>query len=169
MNNSKIKDIHHSGPSTTTKASDPTMREQWKPLPKWPCLPPSTAVAVTPLRNLTGDPEQQSLVDGLTDHLLTDLFRRCRSVLFAWLSAERRWAANLGPPNPPELKYVVFGSVQQGSSHGMLKANLRISDAATATTFGRAGTNSGLKIWPRSRPRWRGKSPECFISWFCTK
>jgi len=108
------------------------MREQWKPLPKWPCLPPSTAVAVTPLRNLTGDPEQQSLVDGLTDHLLTDLFRRCRSVLFAWLSAERRWAANLGPPNPPELKYVVFGSVQQGSSHGMLKANLRISDAATA-------------------------------------
>ena len=106
--------------------------EPRQPPPHWPCLLPSTAVAVTPLRNLTGDPAQQFLVDGFTDRLVAELFRRCRSFSFVWLPGERRWAANLGLPNPSELKYVVSGSVQQGDPHGMLRANIRISDAVTA-------------------------------------
>jgi TolB-like protein/Flp pilus assembly protein TadD len=102
-----------------------------KPLPQWPCLPPSAMVGVTPLRNLIGDSEQHSLVDDLTDRLLTGLFRRCRGFSFVWVPGERRWAANLRPPIPSELKYVISGSVQRGSSHGVLRANLRISDAKT--------------------------------------
>jgi TolB-like protein/Tfp pilus assembly protein PilF len=89
-------------------------------------------VAVTPLRNLTGDPTQQPLAEGFTDRLLADLFRLCRGFSFAWLPRERRWAANLAPPNPSELKYVVSGSVQRGSAQGRLRANIRISDAVTA-------------------------------------
>src|SRR5215831_13167742 len=85
--------------------------ETEKSLPQWPCLLPSTAVAVTPLRNLTGDPEQQVLVEAFTDRVVTDLFWHCRGFSFAWLPREPRWAANLAPANPPELKYVVSGSV----------------------------------------------------------
>ena len=106
--------------------------ETEKSRPQWPCLLPSTAVAVTPLRNLTGDPEQQVLVEAFTDRVVTDLFWHCRGFSFAWLPREPRWAANLAPANPPELKYVVSGSVQPGSSQGMLRANIRISDAVTA-------------------------------------
>jgi len=106
--------------------------ETEKPLPQWPCLLPSITVAVAPLRNLTGDPEQQRLVEDFTDRVVTDLFWHCRGFSFAWLPREPRWAANLAPANPPELKYVVSGSVQPGSSQGMLRANIRISDAVTA-------------------------------------
>ena len=42
---------------------------------QWPCLLSSIAVAVAPLRNLTGDPEQQYLVEAFTDDLVTDLLR----------------------------------------------------------------------------------------------
>jgi tetratricopeptide (TPR) repeat protein len=84
------------------------------------------------MRNLTSDPEQQRLVEDFTDRLVTDLFWHCRGFSFAWLTREPRWATNLAPPNPPELKYVVSGSVQRGSCQGMLRANIRISDAVTA-------------------------------------
>ena len=106
--------------------------ESRKSLPQWPCLLPSIAVAVAPLRNLTGNPEQQCLVEGFTDRLLTDLFRHCRGFSFSWLPVERRWRPNLSPPNPSELKYVMSGSIQQGSSRGTLRANIRISDAGSA-------------------------------------
>src|SRR5215469_9255867 len=42
---------------------------------QWPCLLPSIAVGIAPLRNLTGDPDHQSVVDGFTDRLVTELFR----------------------------------------------------------------------------------------------
>ena len=89
-------------------------------------------MAVAPLRNLTGDAEQQCLVEGFTDQLVTGLFRHCRVFSFAWLAGEPRWAANRAAPNPSELKYVISGSVQRGSSQGMLRVNIRISEAATA-------------------------------------
>jgi TolB-like protein/Tfp pilus assembly protein PilF len=89
-------------------------------------------VAVAPLRNLTGDAGRQCLVDSFTDHLVADLFRQCRGFSFAWLAGEPRWAADREPPNPSALNYAVSGSVQRGSSPGMLRVNLRISDAATA-------------------------------------
>jgi tetratricopeptide (TPR) repeat protein len=83
------------------------------------------------LRNLTGEADRQDLVEGFTDRLVTDLFRHCRGLSFTWVADERRYADNLPPRNPPELSYVVYGSVQRGS-YGMLRANLRISDAMTA-------------------------------------
>jgi TolB-like protein len=88
-------------------------------------------VAIAPLRNLTGDAEQKRMVEGFTNRLVSDLFRRCRGLSFAWAAGERHWSANLAPPNPPELKYVVSGSVLR-SSPGMLRVNIRISDAVTA-------------------------------------
>jgi TolB-like protein/Tfp pilus assembly protein PilF len=106
--------------------------QRGKSLPQWPCLLPSIAVAIAPLRNLTGDPEQQCLVEGFTDRLVTDLFRHCRNFSFTWIAGERHWTANLAPPNSSELKYAVSGSIQRGSHQGMLRVNIRISNAVTA-------------------------------------
>src|SRR5215467_3044556 len=91
---------------------------------------PSIAVAIAPLRNLTSCPEQQFLVDDFTDRLVIGLFRSCRGFTFAWVPGERRWSTDLSPPNPSELQYVVSGSVQPGSSRGMLRANIRIFETA---------------------------------------
>jgi TolB-like protein len=100
-------------------------------MPRWPCLLPSMVVGVAPLRNLTGEADRQGLVEGVTDCLVADLFRHCRGLSFTWVADERRYADNLPPRNPPQLTYVVYGSVQRGS-YGMLRVNLRISDAITA-------------------------------------
>src|SRR5262249_25123971 len=99
-------------------------------LPQWPCLLPSVAVGVAPLRNLTGEADKQGLVEGFTDRLVADLFRHCRGLSFAWVADERRYADNLPPRNPPELIYCGFGSVQRGC-YERLRVNIRISDATT--------------------------------------
>jgi TolB-like protein/Tfp pilus assembly protein PilF len=107
-------------------------RKPGNSLPQLPCLVPNSAVGLAPLRNLTGDPEHQFLVDGFTDRVVTELFRCCRGFSFSWLPGERRWTPGLSLPNPFELKYVISGSIQGGNSRGMLRANIRISDAVTA-------------------------------------
>jgi len=89
-------------------------------------------VAIAPLRNLTSHLQQQILVDDFTDRLVIGLFRSCRGFTFTWVPGEQRWTPDLSSPNPSELKYVVSGSVHQGSSHGMLRVNIRIADAVTA-------------------------------------
>jgi hypothetical protein len=91
-------------------------------LPQWPCLLPSMVIGVAPLLNLTGEADRQSLVERFTDRLVIDLFRLCRALSFAWVADERRYADNLPPRNPPELSYVVYGSVQRGS-YGTLRVN----------------------------------------------
>jgi TolB-like protein len=110
-----------------------------KPLPQWPCLLPRISVAVAPLRNLTGDPKKQHLVESFTDRLVADLFRHCRGLSLVWAANERCSSGTLVPPNPGELEYVVYGSVQQGGS-GMLRVNMRISDGLT-TDYLWAGRN----------------------------
>jgi DNA-binding SARP family transcriptional activator/TolB-like protein/Tfp pilus assembly protein PilF len=97
----------------------------------WPCLLSSITVAVAPLRNLTGDPEQQYLVDAFTDDLVTDLLRHSRGLSLKPFADER---GALGPlPRDAERggDLVVTGSAQR-SGPGMLRVNMRIADAATA-------------------------------------
>src|SRR6516164_6063805 len=55
----------------------------------WPCLLSSIGVAVAPLRNLTGDPEQQYLVEAFTDDLVTDLMRHGRGLSLKPIADER--------------------------------------------------------------------------------
>jgi len=88
-------------------------------------------VAVAPLRNLTGDPEQQTLVEGFSEGVLANLCRHCRGFTFVSTAGDRDLTAKLASLNPLEPKYVVSGSVQRGSRHGMLRANIRVSDAVT--------------------------------------
>jgi len=97
----------------------------------WPCLLSSIGVAVAPLRNLTGDPEQQYLVEAFTDDLVTDLLRHGRGLSLKPIADERGILGTLPGEAERGFEYVVTGSAQR-SSPGLLRVNMRITDAATA-------------------------------------
>jgi DNA-binding SARP family transcriptional activator/TolB-like protein/Tfp pilus assembly protein PilF len=99
--------------------------------PQWPCLLPSIAVAVAPVRNLTGDPDQQYLVEAFTDDLVTDLLRHGRGLSLKPLAEERGALGNPSRGNGREFDYIVTGSAQS-SAPGLLRVNMRITDAATS-------------------------------------
>jgi DNA-binding SARP family transcriptional activator/TolB-like protein/Tfp pilus assembly protein PilF len=98
---------------------------------KWPCLLSSISVGVAPLRNLTGDPEQQYLVEAFTDDLVTDLLRHGRGLALKPITAERGGLGNLTRDAERGFGFVVTGSAQR-SGPGMLRVNMRIADAATS-------------------------------------
>ena len=96
----------------------------------WPCLLSNIAVAVAPLRNLTGDPEQQYLVEAFTDDLVTDLLRHSRGLSLKPIADARGVLGGLPREAENGLEFVVTGSAQR-STPGMLRVNMRITDAAT--------------------------------------
>ena len=101
--------------------------------PLWPCLLPSVPVAVTPVRNLTGDPVHQHLAEAFADDLVTDLLRHSRGLSLKQLADERVAASKLQRGQDPErgYDYVVSGSVQRTNAT-TLRLNMRIIDAITA-------------------------------------
>ena len=98
---------------------------------RWPCLLPNISVAVASLRNLTGDPGQQYLVDAFTDDLVTDLLRHGRALSLKPLEDERAALGNGAAASERGFDYVVTGSAQS-SAPGLLRVNMRIIDAATS-------------------------------------
>src|SRR6202007_56865 len=101
--------------------------------PQWPCLLPSIAVAVAPMRNLTGDPDRQRLMEAFTDDLVTDLLRQGRGLSLKLLKGEQPTMGKLArsPASEREYDYVVTGSAQCGNRE-TLRVNMRIVDAATS-------------------------------------
>ncbi len=101
--------------------------------PQWPCLLPNIAVAVAPMRNLTGDPDRQRLVEAFTDDLVTDLLRQGRGLSLKPLKGEQPTIGKLArsPALEREYDYVVTGSAQRGNPE-TLRVNMRIVDAATS-------------------------------------
>ena len=101
--------------------------------PQWPCLLPSIAVAIAPMRNLTGDSDRQRLVEAFTDDLVTDLLRQGRGLSLKPLKSEQPKMAKLSrpPASEREYDYVVTGSAQCGN-RDTLRVNMRIVDAATS-------------------------------------
>ena len=123
-------------PDRGTRESSPSRPEvptSGAPKPQWPCVFPSIAVAVAPLRNLTGDADQQNLVEAFTDDLVTDLLRHGRGLSLKQLADERGAPGKLPRAPEPErgYDYVVTGSAQN-SAPGLLRVNMRITDAATS-------------------------------------
>ena len=94
----------------------------------WPCLLSSIAVGVAPLRNLTGDTAQQNLLDTFTSDLAADLTWDGRGFSLRRLAKE---PASLAEGPESDVKYFVTGSAQRASP-GMLRINVRITDASTS-------------------------------------
>ena len=99
--------------------------------PRWPCLLPNIAVAVAPVRNLTGDPGQQYLMEAFTDDLVTDLLRHGRGLSLKPLGDDRGLADNGNRMSERGYDYIVTGSAQT-SGPGLLRVNMRITDATTS-------------------------------------
>jgi TolB-like protein len=93
-------------------------------------LPAKPSIAVLPFTNMSGDPEQESFVDGLTEDLITDLsqspglFVIARNSTFAYKgrpSDVRVVAKDLG------VRYVVEGSARRAA--GRVRINAQLIDA----------------------------------------
>jgi adenylate cyclase len=85
------------------------------------------------MRNLTGDPDRQRLVEAFTDDLVTDLLRQGRGLSLKPLKGEQPAVGKPARPRPSarEYDYVVTGSAQRGDREN-LRVNMRIVDAATS-------------------------------------
>src|SRR5271154_746023 len=99
--------------------------------PEWPCVLPNIAVAVAPVRNLTGDHRQQYLVEAFTDDLVTDLLRHGRGLTLARVADEGRPPDFSPRTGNPEIEYVVTGSAQR-SGPTTFRVNMQITNAVTA-------------------------------------
>ncbi len=113
----------------------PEIQRPFAPISKrvgaqWPCVLPSIAVAVAPVRNLTGDREQQYLVEAFTDDLVTDLLRQGRGLALARVADDSRPPDVPARIGNPEIEYLVTGSAQR-SGATTLRVNMQITNAAT--------------------------------------
>ncbi len=98
---------------------------------RWPCLLPGIAVAVAPVRNLTGDPEQHYLMEAFSEDLVTDLLRQGRGLALARVADERTPLATLARAGETGSEYLVTGSAQRSGAR-TLRVNIQITDAVTA-------------------------------------
>lgn len=97
-----------------------------------PFSPPRLSIVVLPFANLSGDPEQDYFVDGVTDNLTTDLSRISGSFVIARNSAfsykgkaidVRQVGRELN------IRYVLEGTVQRSGNR--LRVNVQLVDAET--------------------------------------
>ena len=94
--------------------------------------PPRLSMVVLPFANLSGDPEQEHFVDGVTESLTTDLSRIRGGVIIARNTA----FAYKGKPldvktvgHELNVRYVIEGSVQRGGNR--MRVNVQLIDAET--------------------------------------
>ena len=99
-----------------------------------PPSPPRLSIVVLPFANLSGDPEQDYFVDGVTESLTTDLSRIGGSFVIARNSA----FSYKGRPidvrqvgRELNVRYVLEGSVQRGGNR--LRVNVQLVDAETGS------------------------------------
>ncbi|MGY4568590.1 adenylate cyclase [Bradyrhizobium pachyrhizi] len=98
--------------------------------------PPRLSIVVLPFVNLSGDPEQDYFVDGVTESLTTDLSRISGSLVIGRHTAftYKGKAADLKQIGRElNVRYVLEGSVQRRESR--LRVNAQLIDAETGTHF----------------------------------
>ena len=94
--------------------------------------PPRLSMVVLPFANLSGDPEQEHFVDGLTENLTTDLSRIRRAVVMGRNTAftYKGKAVDLKQIGRElNVRYVIEGSVQCGGNR--MRVNVQLIDAET--------------------------------------
>jgi len=98
-----------------------------------PLSPPRLSIVVLPFANLSGDPEQDYFVDGVTESLTTDLSRISGSFVIARNSAfsykgKSNDVREIG--RELNIRYVLEGSVQRRGKR--LRVNVQLIDAESA-------------------------------------
>jgi TolB-like protein/class 3 adenylate cyclase len=99
-----------------------------------PLSPPRLSIVVLPFANLSGDPEQDYFVDGVTESLTTDLSRILGSFVIGRHTAftYKGKAVDLKQiGHELNVRYALEGSVQRGGNH--LRVNVQLIDAGTGS------------------------------------
>jgi TolB-like protein/class 3 adenylate cyclase len=94
--------------------------------------PPRLSIVVLPFANLSGDPEQDYFVDGVTESLTTDLSRISGSFVIGRNTAFTYKAKHIDLKQigrELNVRYVLEGSVQRGGSR--MRVNVQLIDAET--------------------------------------
>ncbi|QPF92505.1 adenylate/guanylate cyclase domain-containing protein [Bradyrhizobium commune] len=94
--------------------------------------PPRLSIVVLPFANLSGDPEQDCFVDGVTESLTTDLSRivglfviaRNTAFTFKGRAVDRKQVGH-----DLKVRYILEGSVQRGGNR--FRVNVQLVDAET--------------------------------------
>jgi TolB-like protein len=97
-----------------------------------PVSPPRLSIVVLPFANLTGDPDQEYFVDGVTESLTTDLSRISGSFVIARNTAFTFKGKAIDVKQigrELNVRYVLEGSVQRGGNR--LRVNVQLIDAET--------------------------------------
>jgi TolB-like protein/Flp pilus assembly protein TadD len=97
-----------------------------------PLSPPHLSIVVLPFANLSGDPEQDYFVDGVTESLTTDLSRISGSFVIGRHTAftYKGKAVDLKQIGRElNVRYALEGSVQRGGNR--LRVNVQLIDAGT--------------------------------------
>jgi len=95
--------------------------------------PPRLSIVVLPFTNLSGDPEQDYFVDGVTESLTTDLSRMSGSFVIGRHTAFTYKGKAVGLKQigrELNIRYVLEGSVQRSGNR--LRLNVQLVDAQTA-------------------------------------
>jgi TolB-like protein/Tfp pilus assembly protein PilF len=95
-------------------------------------IPPRLSIVVLPFANLSGDPDQEYFVDGVTESLTTDLSRVSGSFVIARNTAftykgKHVTVKQIG--RELNVRYVLEGSVQRGGNR--MRVNVQLIDAET--------------------------------------
>jgi TolB-like protein len=96
--------------------------------------PPRLSIVVLPFANLSGDPEQEYFVDGVTESLTTDLSRISGAFVIARNSAftyKRKHIDVKQIGRELNVRYVLEGSVQRGGNR--MRMNVQLIDAESGT------------------------------------
>jgi TolB-like protein/Tfp pilus assembly protein PilF len=94
--------------------------------------PPRLSIVVLPFANLSGDPEQDYFVDGVTESLTTDLSRISGSFVIGRNTAFTYRGKHIELKQigrELNVRYVLEGSVQRGG--GRMRVNVQLIDAET--------------------------------------
>ena len=99
-----------------------------------PLSAPRLSIVVLPFANISGDPEQEYFVDGVTESLTTDLSRISGSFVIAHntaLTFKRKAVDVKQIGRELNVRYVLEGSVQRGGNR--LRVNVQLIDAETGS------------------------------------
>ena len=119
----RVYAVARDGPSSATQSEHARLG---------PLSPPRLSIVVLPFANLSGDPEQQYFVDGVTESLTTDLSRISGSFVIGRHTAftYKSKAVDLKQVGRElNIRYVLEGSVQRGGAR--LRVNVQLVDAET--------------------------------------
>ena len=122
--------------------------------------PPRLSIVVLPFANISGDPEQEYFVDGVTESLTTDLSR----ISGCFVIARNTAFAYKGKPvdaraigRELNVRYVLGGSVQRSGAR--MRVNVQLIDAKVAHISGPTNSTSRSPTSSTCRTKWSPASP----------